>query len=199
MDTIRLLFVVAAHKNRKVYQLDVKSAFLNGILQEEIYVEYPAAFVIQGKEDKVYLLKKALYGLKQAPRAWYGRIDVYLISSGFQKILSEATLYVKKINNDVLIISLYVDDLLVIGSNTQQVEKFKKKMMQVFEMTDLGLMSFFLGMEIKQSKEEIFFCQKKYAKKILKKFHMKNCKPTTTPMNQKDKFSKEDGTARVDE
>jgi len=71
MDTIRLLFVVAAHKNWKVYQLDIKSAFLNGILQEEIYVEYPASFVIQGKEDKVYLLKKALYRLKQAPRAWY--------------------------------------------------------------------------------------------------------------------------------
>jgi len=81
--------------------------------------------------------------LKQAPRAGYGRIDVYLISSGFQEILSEATLYVKKINNDVLVISLYVDDLLVTESNTQQVEKFKQKMMQVFKMTDLGLMSFF--------------------------------------------------------
>jgi hypothetical protein len=199
MDTIRLLFVVAAHKNWKVYQLDIKSAFLNGILQEEIYVEYPASFVIQGKEDKVYLLKKALYRLKQAPRDWYGKIDDYLISSGFQKSLSEATLYVKKINNDVLIISLYVDDLIVTGSNIQQVEEFKQKMMQVFEMTDLGLMSFFLGMEIKQSKEEIFICQKKYAKEILKKFHMENCKPITSPMNQKDQFSKEDGTARVDE
>ena len=111
--------------------------------------------MIQGKEDKVYLLKKALYRLKQAPRDWYGKIDDYLISSGFQKSLSEATLYVKKINNDVLIISLYVDDLIVTGSNIQQVEEFKQKMMQVFEMTDLGLMSFFLGMEIKQSKEEI--------------------------------------------
>jgi hypothetical protein len=88
--------------------------------------------------------------LKQAPRARYGRIDVYLISSGFQEILSEATLYVKKINNDVLVISLYVDDLLVTESNTQQVEKFKQKMMQVFKMTNLGLMSFFfLRMEIK--------------------------------------------------
>jgi hypothetical protein len=81
--------------------------------------------VIQGKEDKVYLLKKALYGLKQAPRAWYGRMDDYLTSSGFQKSLSEATLYVKKIHNDVLIISLYVNDLLVVRSNTQQVEEFK--------------------------------------------------------------------------
>jgi hypothetical protein len=145
MDTIRFLFVVAAYKNWKVFQLDVKLAFLNGILQEEIYVEQPAGFVIQGKEDKVYLLKKALYGLKQTPRAWYSRIDDYLTGSGFQKSLSEATLYVKRINDDVLIISLYIDDLLVTGSNIEQVEKFKQNMMQVFEMTNLGLMSFFSG------------------------------------------------------
>ena len=126
------MFPVAAHRNWKVFQLDVKSAFLNGILQEEIYVEQPAGFMTQEKEDKVYLLKKALYGLKQAPRAWYGRIDDYLTDSGFQKSFSEATLYVKRINDDVLIISLYVDDLLVTGSNTVQVAEFKLNMMQVF-------------------------------------------------------------------
>ena len=199
MDTIRLLLAVAAHKNWKVFQMDVKSAFLNGDLQEEIYVEQPAGFVVQGEEDKVYMLKKALYGLKQAPRAWYGRIDDYLTGFGFQKSLSESTLYVKKLDDDVLIVSLYVDDLLVTGSNLQQIERFKQDMMQAFEMSDLGLMSFFLGMEIKQSRGVIFIGQEKYAKEILKKFQMENCKPTTTPMNQKDKFSKEDGTARVDE
>jgi hypothetical protein len=199
MDTIRLLLAVAAHKNWKVFQMDVKSAFLNGDLQEEIYVEQPAGFVVQGEEDKVYMLKKALYGLKQAPRAWYGRIDDYLTGFGFQKSLSELTLYVKKIDDDVLIVSLYVDDLLVTGSNLQQIERFKQDMMQAFEMSDLGLMSFFLGMEIKQSRGVIFIGQEKYAKEILKKFQMENCKPTATPMNQKDKFSKEDGTARVNE
>jgi hypothetical protein len=121
------------------------------------------------------------------------------MSFGFQKSLFEATLYVKKTNNDILIISLYVDELLVTGSNAQQVEEFKQKMIQVFEMTNLGLMIFFLRMEIKQGKNEIFIFQKKYAKEILRKFHMKNCKPTTTPMNQKDKFNKENGTNRVDE
>ena len=199
MDTIRLLLAVAAHKNWKVFQMDVKSAFLNGDLQEEIYVEQPAGFVVQGEEDKVYMLKKTLYGLKHAPRAWYGRIDDYLTGFGFQKSLSESTLYVKKIDDDVLIVSLYVDDLLVTGSNLQQIERFKQDMMQAFEMSDLGLMSFFLGMEIKQSRGVIFIGQEKYAKEILKKFQMENCKPTATPMNQKDKFSKEDGTARVNE
>ena len=199
MDTIRLLLAVAAHKNWKVFQMDVKSAFLNDDLQEEIYVEQPVGFVVQGEEDKVYMLKKALYGLKQAPRAWYGRIDDYLTGFGFQKSLSESTLYVKKIDDDVLIVSLYVDDLLVTGSNLQQIERFKQDMMQAFEMSDLGLMSFFLGMEIKQSRGVIFIGQEKYTKEILKKFQMENCKPTATPMNQKDKFSKEDETARVNE
>ena len=118
---------------------------------------------------------------------------------GFQRSPSESTLYVNKIEGDVLIVSLYVDDLLVTGSNLQQIERFKQDMMQAFEMSDLGLMSFFLGMEIKQDRGEIFIGQEKYAKEILKKFQMENCKPTATPMNQKDKFSKDDGTAKVDE
>ena len=125
LDTIRLLLAISAQKGWKVFQLDVKSAFLNGVLQEEIYVKQPDGFVIQGVEDKVYLLQKALYGLKQAPRAWYSRIDEHLLNLGFVKSLSEATLYVKLKDNDVLIVSLYVDDLLVTGSNELLVEEFK--------------------------------------------------------------------------
>ena len=113
LDTIRLLLAIAAQMNWKVYQLDVKSAFLNGILQEEIYVEQPKGFVKKGEETKVFLPKKALYGLKQSPRAWYNKIDEHLLSLGFKKSLSEATLYVKHHNNDVLIVSLYVDDLFL--------------------------------------------------------------------------------------
>ncbi|CAJ2636761.1 unnamed protein product [Trifolium pratense] len=95
LDTIRLVLAIAAQKGWKVFQLDVKSAFLNGDLQEEIYVEQPEGFAVQGGEDKVYLLKKALYGLKQAPRAWYSKINDHLLSIGFEKSLSESTLYVK--------------------------------------------------------------------------------------------------------
>lgn len=195
LDTIRLLLAVAAQKKWKVYQLDVKSAFLQG----EIYVEQPEGYVKEGEEDKVYLLKKALYGLKQAPRAWYNRIDDHLLSLGFEKSLSQSTLYVKYSGNDTLIISLYVDDLLVTGSSAYQIEDFKQEMMKVFEMTDLGLMSYFLGMEIKQDRGEVFICQKKYAKEILKKFCMEDCNEMSTPMNQKEKLSKEDGTQKVDE
>jgi hypothetical protein len=199
LDTIRLLLAISAQKGWKVFQLDVKSAFLNGVLQEKIYVEQPDGFVIQGAKDKVYLLQKALYGLKQAPRAWYSRIDEHLLNLGFVKSLSEAILYVKLKDNDVLIVSLYVDDILVTGSNELLVEEFKQEMMNVFEMTDLGLMTYFLGMEVKQSQNEVFICQKKYAKEILKKFQMEECKATSTPMNQKEKLNKNDRADKVDE
>jgi hypothetical protein len=96
-------------------------------------------------------------------------------------------------------VSLYVDDLLVTGSNELLVEEFKQEMMNVFEMTDLGLMTYFLGMEVKQSKNEVFICQKKYAKEILKKFQMEECKATSTPMNQKEKLCKDDGDDKIDE
>ncbi|RVW87111.1 Retrovirus-related Pol polyprotein from transposon TNT 1-94 [Vitis vinifera] len=170
--------VVKGTKGWKTYQLDVKSAFLNGYLQEEIYVEQPEGFQVKGQEEKVYLLKKALYGLKQAPRAWYSRIDEHLQSLGFVKSPSEATLYVKGTDANLIVVSVYVDDLLV---------------------TDLGLMSYFLGMEVKQDHDGVFISQKKYAKEILNKFHMEDCKRTSTPMNQKEKFSKDDGAEKVDE
>lgn len=199
LDTIRLLLALAAQNDWIVHQLDVKSAFLNGYLEEEIFVEQPEGFVLQGQEDKVYRLKKALYGLKQAPRSWYSRIDTHLESLGFVKSLSESTLYVKKVDEDILVLSLYVDDLFVTGSSKKMIDKFKKEMEDVFEMTDLGKMTFFLGMQVQQKQHEIFVCQEKYAKEVLKKFNMEECHPTATPMNQKEKFCKEDGAEKIDE
>ena len=193
------MLALAAQNGWKVFQLDVKSAFLNGSLQEEIFVDQPEGFAAQGQEEKVYLLKKALYGLKQAPRAWYSKIDEHLSRLGFMKSLSEATLYMKHKENDLLIVSLYVDDLLITRSNIKQIDGFKGEMMEIFEMTDLGLMTYFLGMEIKQEEHEVFICQRKYAKKILKKFHMEDCKAMATPMNSKESLSKDDGADKVDE
>ena len=181
-----------------MYQLNVKSTFLNGYLHEEIYVEKPEGFV-KKEEDKVYLLKKALYGLKQALRAWYNKSDEHLLNLGFAKSLSESTLYVKHNGAGILIILLYVDDLLVTGNHTSLEEKLKLEIMEVFEMMDLGLMTFFLRMEIKQSEHEVFICQKKHAKEILKKFKLDECKDIRTPMNQKEKLSKDDGTNRIDQ
>ncbi|RVX15286.1 Retrovirus-related Pol polyprotein from transposon TNT 1-94 [Vitis vinifera] len=150
-DTIRLLLTLAGQMGWKVYHLDVKSAFLNGILLEEIYVQQPEGFEVIGHEHKVYKLHKALYGLKQAPRAWYSRIDSHLIQLGFKRSENEATLYLKQNDDGLqLVVSLYVDDMLVTGSNVKLLADFKMEMQDVFEMSDLGIMNYFLGMEIYQ-------------------------------------------------
>ncbi|XP_040934583.1 uncharacterized mitochondrial protein AtMg00810-like [Gossypium hirsutum] len=131
----------------------------------------------------VYRLKKALYGLKQAPKAWYARIDSYLVSLGFNRSVNEPALYVKKNEAEIqLIVSLYVDDLLVTEGDQDMLAEFKAKMMDMFEMSDLGLMSYFLGMEVRQIEGIIFLGQRTFALKVLSKFSMENCKPTSTPI-----------------
>jgi len=125
-DTIRTVIAVATLKGWSVFQLDVKSAFLHGDLNETVYVEQPPGFIKKGAEDKVYRLKKALYGLKQAPRACYSKIYSYFTNEGFTKSPSEYTLYVKKnCKGDLLIVSLYVDDMIFTGNNAQMFTEFK--------------------------------------------------------------------------
>ncbi|KAK4386396.1 Retrovirus-related Pol polyprotein from transposon RE2 [Sesamum angolense] len=198
LDTIRALIAMAANKKWKIYQMDVKSAFLNGYIDEEIYVEQPQGFIAKGSEEKVLRLKKALYGLKQAPRAWYSRIDKYFMDREFRRSLSEPTLYIKSQGNDTLIVSLYVDDLIYTGNNEKMIQDFKEDMMKTFEMSDLGLMHFFLGIEINQEKEGIFICQRKYTEALLKKFKMESCKTVTTPLVTGEKYQKENGSQKVD-
>ena len=160
------------------------------MLEEEVFVDQQEEFEKPGNESKVCLLKKALYGLKQAPKAWYSRVDDYFLSLGFKRSLSEPTLYVKSTNNELLIVSLYVDDLLVTSSCKNQIVQFKLQMMEEFQMSDLGEMAYFLGMEINQMQQGIFVCQQKYTAEILKKFDMQNCKPISTPLVQNAKLSR---------
>ncbi|CAL2271953.1 unnamed protein product [Prunus armeniaca] len=130
LDTIRTLIALAAQKEWNLYQLDVKSIFLNGVLKEEVYVEQPQGFVKENEETKVYKLNKALYGLKQAPRAWYDEIDSYFIKAGFKKSSSEATLYVKSSEaSSIIIVSLYMDDIVHTGSCPKLLEEYKNDMM----------------------------------------------------------------------
>eukprot|EP00253_Pinus_taeda_P005594 PITA_05594 len=146
-----MLISLAAHKKWSIHHMDVKSAFLNGYLEEEVYVEQAQGFEVEGKENNVYKLKKALYGLKQALRAWYARIDGYFQENGFQRSKNDPTLYYKQEGIDILIISLYVDDVLYMGSSFKMNDKFKAAMMNEFEMKDLGIMKYFLGMEVYQN------------------------------------------------
>ena len=116
MDTIRAVLSISAQNQWHVYQMDVKYVFLNGILEEEVYVDQPPGYTVKGHEDKVYKLKKALYGLKQAPRAWYSRIDSDLINNGFNRSSNEPTLYVKTEQGKILMVCLYVDDMIYTGN-----------------------------------------------------------------------------------
>ncbi|KAM1746867.1 hypothetical protein COP1_013400 [Malus domestica] len=199
-ETIRGLISVAAQKGWFLHQLDVKSAFLNGVLKEEVFVDQPQGFVLKGQEHKVYKLKKALYGLKQAPRAWYGEIDSYFNERGFQRSENEPALYVKtEGTSDILIVSLYVDDLVYTGSGHNMILNFKNDMMRKYEMSDLGMLHYFLGISIIQSIDGIFITQKKYAKTLIEKFKMIGCKPVATPLVVNEKFQREDGSGDADE
>ncbi|KAH9768833.1 hypothetical protein KPL71_011754 [Citrus sinensis] len=154
--------------------------------------------MVKGHEDKVLRLKKALYGLKQAPRAWNSRIDKYFQEKGFTKCPYEHALYVKEKDGDILIVCLYVDDLIFTGSNPSLFEEFKRVMIKEFEMTDIGLMAYFLGIEVKQKEEGIFISQESYANEILKRFKMNDCKPISTPVECGVKLSKHDEGEDID-
>ena len=139
---------------------------------------------------------KALYGLKQAPRAWYSRIDEFL-KENFRRSENDHALYTKKVNGKILIVCIYVDDLIVTGDDDRMIEEFKTAMKNEFEMSDLGLLNYFLGMEVVQDEEGISLSQECYAKKLLEKFNMKDCKTMETPLVPHSK-SQEDGEEFTD-
>ena len=198
LESVRLLIALAAQFSWKIHQMDVKSAFLNGDLSEEVYVSQPPGHEIEGKSSKVYRLRKALYGLHQAPRAWNSKLDSTLLELGFEKCPSESGLYKKKARNSVLIVGVYVDDLVITGDSNQAIADFKWQMKSKFSMTDLGLMSHYLGIEVKQGEEGITLCQSGYASRILDRMGMSNCHPTHTPMEHRLKLSKESKAEEVD-
>lgn len=198
-DTIRTILALAAIKGWNVFQLDVKSAFLHGELSEVVYVDQPQGYQKKGEEHKVYKLKKALYGLRQAPRAWYSKIEGYFLNEGFDKCTSEHTLFVKTGENGLmLIVSLYVDDLIFTGNDNSMFAQFKESMKKEFDMTDLGRMSYFLGVEVVQSAAGIFISQGKYAKEILERFGMDNSKPVDNPVVPGYKLCKKGSGDEVD-
>ncbi|BBH03176.1 ADP glucose pyrophosphorylase large subunit 1 [Prunus dulcis] len=181
-DTIRMVISIAAQNSWPIFQLDVKSAFLHDELQEQVYVEQPAGYVQPGKERQVYKVKKALYGLKQAPKAWYSRIEAYFAREGFQKCPYEHTFFTKfGEEGQILIVCLYVDDLIYTGNDVAMFNDFKKSMMPEFDMSDLGLIHYFLGIEVVQYSAGIFISQKKYVQEILDRFEMKDCNSVCTP------------------
>ena len=149
------------------FQLDVKSAFLNGDLDVEIYMNQPEEFISEGKESFVCKLKKSLYGLKQAPRAWYKKISRYFIDIGFSKCFFDSNLYVLNQRKDMVLILLYVDDLLITRNNDEIIQECISKLKATFEIIDLGLLHYYLGMQVYKYKDYTYLSQSKYISNIL--------------------------------
>ncbi|KAJ9540982.1 hypothetical protein OSB04_027488 [Centaurea solstitialis] len=168
--------------NFKVYQMDIKNAFLNGKLNEEVYVAQPPGFVDPKFPDHVYKLNKALYGLKQAPRAWYDTLSTFLLSKGFVRGKIDSTLFLKKYPKHILLVQIYVDDIIFGSTNPKLCEKFELLMKSEYKMSMMGELTFFLGLQIKQSEKGIFINQGKYVHEMLKKFDLTSCTPMKTPM-----------------
>ena len=156
--------------------MNVKTAFLNGVVEEEVYVEQPLGFETHDRESHVCRLKKDLYGLKQAPKTWYGRIDIFLSILGFTESKADSNLYYKVEHGNPVMLLLYVDDLFVTSTDGLIVDT-KRKLAVEFQMKDFGMMHYFLGMEVWQSADGIFLGQGKYAVDILKRFGMMDYRP----------------------
>jgi hypothetical protein len=175
LEAISILLAFSVSKGFKLHQMDVKSAFLNGLLEEEVYVRQPPGFESEMYPDRVYNLRKVLYGLKQVPRAWYGRLRGFLFERGFEMGKVDQTLF--------LLRQVYVDDIVFGGLSNSLVARFAEDMSREFEMSMMGELQFFLGLQIKQSKEGTFVHQAKYTKDIVRKFKMEDSKAMTTPMS----------------
>ncbi|GKA13436.1 retrovirus-related pol polyprotein from transposon TNT 1-94 [Tanacetum coccineum] len=198
LESIRILLAYACALDFKLFQMDVKSAFLNGFINEEVYVAQPPGFIDFEKPDHVYKLKKALYGLKQAPKAWYDRLKAFLIKHEYKMGMVDNTLFTKKRSSNLIIVQIYVDDI-IFGSTCQDMcDEFAKIMHDEFEMSMMGELNFFLGLQIKQMEDGIFFNQSKYIKEMLKKFGLEESKPMKTPMSSDTKLTKDEECESVD-
>lgn len=182
LPSIRIFLAVCNHMNIPIFQLDVCSAFLYGDIKDDVYISIPKGF--KERQGSIFKLRKSLYGLKNSPKNWNEKFHKTMVSLSFQRSESEYCLYVKSTENCKLFVLIYVDDLLIAGTDTGEVQHIKHTLSNFFKMKDLGLIRYFLGMDIIQDTEnsQIKINQTNYLKNVLKKFDMQNCNPITTPM-----------------
>ncbi|GJR37681.1 retrotransposon protein, putative, ty1-copia subclass [Tanacetum coccineum] len=194
---IRILIAIAAYYDYEICQMDVKTAFLNGHLSEEVYMEQPEGFVNPKYPNHVCKLKRSIYGLKQASRQWNTRFDDEIKKFGFTQNRDEPCVYQKASGSYVAILILYVDDILLMGNNIPMLQDVKSYLGRSFAMKDLGDAAYILGIKIyrDRSKRLIGLCQSAYIEKILKRYYMENSKRETIPMQEKLKLSKSQGAS----
>ncbi|GJW52839.1 putative ribonuclease H-like domain-containing protein [Tanacetum coccineum] len=198
IKAIRLFLAYASFKDFVVYQMDVKSAFLYGKIEEEVYVYQPPGFEDPEFPDRVYKVEKALYGLHQAPRAWYETLSTYLLDNGFQRGQIDKTLFIKRVKSDILLVQVYVDDIIFGSTKKELCTEFEKLMHKKFQMSSMGELTFFLGLQVTQKDDGIFISQDKYVDEILKKFSFSTVKTASTPMETSKPLLKDAEAEDVD-
>nr|GEU35818.1 hypothetical protein [Tanacetum cinerariifolium] len=183
IEDIRLFLAYASFMGFMMYQMDIKSSFLYGTIEEEVYVCQPPGLEDPDHPDKVYKVVKALYGLHQAPTAWYETLATYLLENGFQRGTIDQRLFIKKHKGDILLVQIYVDDIIFGATNKDLCKSFEKLMIDKFQMSSMGELTFFLGLQVKKKKDGIFISQDKYVAKILRKFRLTKGKSASTPID----------------
>ncbi|GJU56965.1 putative ribonuclease H-like domain-containing protein [Tanacetum coccineum] len=198
IEAIRLFLAFASFMGFIVYQMDVKSAFLYGTIDEEVYVSQPPGFVDPDHPKKVYKVVKALYGLHQAPRAWYATLSTFLEKHGYRRGTIDKTLFIKKDKKDIMLVQVYVDDIIFGSTRKSWCDEFEALMKGRFQMSSMGELIFFLGLQVKQKTDGIFISQDKYVADMLKKFDLASVKTAITPMETKMALTKDEEADEVD-
>ncbi|KAM1747643.1 hypothetical protein ACFX12_008735 [Malus domestica] len=186
--TVRLLLSLAATKRWKLKQLDVKNAFLHGFLDEEVYMSQPQGFIDPAHPEFVCKLDRSLYGLKQASRAWNDRFSRFLLTLGFKSPYADSSLYVKQNGPSIVVLLLYVDDIILSGDYDTQVQAVIDQLTAEFDMKDLGILHYFLGLQIDYRPTGFLVHQTKYVTDLLTKTNMLDCKPCTTHCHPNQKL-----------
>nr|GEU62283.1 hypothetical protein [Tanacetum cinerariifolium] len=197
IEAIRLFLAYASFMGFMVYKMDVKSSFLYRTIEEEVYVCQPLGFEDPDYPDKVYKVIKELYGLHQAPRAWYETLANYLLENGFQRRKIGQTLFIKKQKGDILLVQVYVDDIIFRSTNKDLCKAFEKLIKDKFQMSSMGEITFFLGLQVKQKQDRIFISQDKYVAKILRKFRLTDGKSASTPIDTEKPLLKDPDVKRI--
>ncbi|GJT73090.1 putative ribonuclease H-like domain-containing protein [Tanacetum coccineum] len=198
LEAIRIFLAFASFMGFVVYQMDVKSAFLYGKIDEEVYVSQPPGFLDPKHPQKVYKVVKALYGLHQAPRAWYATLSTFLLKNGYRRGTIDKTLFLKKDKHDIILVQVYVDDIIFGSTKKSWCDEFEALMKSRFQMSSMGELTFFLGLQVKQKPDGIFISQDKYVAEILKKFDFANVKTASTPIETQKPLVKDEEANDVD-
>ena len=185
INTVRVLLSLAANLDWPLQQFDVKNAFLHGEMSEEVYMDLPPGCMIpEIHSQKVCRLKKSLYGLKQSPRAWFGRFTKSMIDFGYHQSNSDHTLFLKRKQDKIMALIVYVDDMVVTGNDLEERKNLQNYLSKEFEMKDLGPLKYFLGIEVSRSRKGIFLSQRKYTLDLLQETGMSACQPADTPVEE---------------